>query len=389
VLTPTIDPNSAINHREARLVGKNGNGEGNIRRRKDGRYEARYCVETLEGLKRRSVYGKTRKEAAERLAAKIANKDTEPVQKVEQTTITARDFFAEYLAAMKDTIKRRSYETSDDIIRLHLNPEFGSMNLTDLDRKGIQSMYARKRESLSAARVKRIHSVLAASLNVAVKWEYIQSNPCDVVSKPKVPAPEIRPFSKEEAKRFIAAASGERYEALFVLGLTSGARWGELTGLYWKDLDLDRKVMHIQRALVNGYGGHTFDTPKTNGSRRSVGLAVKATDALIRHRGRMRNEGHTVSGDALVFVNTLGNPLHSSNFIRRYFKPLLKRAGLPDTNWHAATRHSCTCILLLDGVNPKSVAMQMGWSSVAFMLENYARFLPSWGDGGAMDKALA
>ena len=103
----------------------------------------------------------------------------------------------------------------------------------------------------------------------------------------------------------------------------------------------------------------------------------------------MGHEGHKVSGGALVFVNTLGNPRHSSNFICRYFKPLLKRAGLPDTNWHAATHHSCTCILLLEGVNPKSVAMQMGWSSVAFMLENYARFLPGWGDGGAMDNALA
>ena len=158
MLTPTIDPNPAINHKETRLVGKNGNGEGNIRQRPDGRWEARYCVETSEGPKRRSVYGKTRKEAAEKLAAKIANKDTEPVQKVEQTTITARDFFAEYLAAMKDTIKRRSYETSNAIIRLHLNPEFGIMSLTDVDRKGIQSMYARKRESLSAARVKRTRS---------------------------------------------------------------------------------------------------------------------------------------------------------------------------------------------------------------------------------------
>ena len=388
-MTPTIDPNPAIDHKETRLVGKNGNGEGNIRQRPDGRSEARYCVETPEGPKRRSVYGKTRKEVAEKLAVKLANKDTESVQKVEQTTITARDFFAEYLAAMKGTIKRRSYETSNDIIRLHLNPEFGSMNLTDLDRKGIQSMYARKRESLSAARVKRIHSVLAASLNVAVRWGYIEKNPCYALSKPKVPQPEIRPFSKDEAKRFIAAASGDRYEALFVLGLTSGARWGELSGLFWKDLDLDRKVMHIQRALVNGYGGHSFDTPKTSGSRRSVGLTVKAMDALTRHRERMRDERHRVDGDALVFVNTLGKPLHSSNFIRRSFRPLLKRAGLPDTNWHAATRHSCTCILLLEGVNPKSVAMQMGWSSVAFMLENYARFLPGWGDGGAMDNALA
>lgn len=366
-------------------MGKNGNGEGNIRQRPDGRWEARYY--DANG-KRHSVYGNTRKDVAGKLAAKIANKETEPVPEPTTDNITFRDFFVEYLAAMKDTIKRRSYETSNDIIRLHLNPEFGSKRLTDLDRKSIQSMYARKRESLSAARVKRIHSVLAASLNVAVQWGYIEKNPCDGVSKPKVPQPEIRPFSKDEAKRFIAAASGERYEALFVLGLTSGARWGELTGLQWRDLDLERRIMHIQRALVNGYGGHSFDTPKTAGSRRSVGLTVLATDALIRHRDRMRDEGHRVDGDALVFVNTVGKPFHSSNFCRRYFKPLLKRAGLPNTNWHAATRHSCTCILLLEGVNPKSVAMQMGWSSVAFMLENYARFLPGWGDGGAMDAAL-
>jgi integrase len=102
----------------------------------------------------------------------------------------------------------------------------------------------------------------------------------------------------------------------------------------------------------------------------------------------MREEGHKLEGDALVFTNKVGNPLHASNFIRRSFKPLLRKANLPDTNWHVATRHSCTCILLLEGVNPKSVAMQMGWSSVAFMLSNYARFLPGWGDGGAMDAAL-
>jgi hypothetical protein len=234
VLTPTIDPNPAINHRETRLVGKNGNGEGNIRQRPDGRWEARYCVETPEGLKRRSVYGRTRQDVANKLTAKIANKATELVeQATTEEAIKVRDLFGEYLAAMKDTIKRRSYETSDDIIRPHLNPEFGGMNLTGLDRKRIQAMYARKRESLSAARVKRIHSVLAASLNMAVRWGYLDKNPCDAVSKPKVPAPEIRPFTKESAKRYIAAALGERYEALFVLGLTSGARWGEPAGLQW------------------------------------------------------------------------------------------------------------------------------------------------------------
>lgn len=358
-----------------------------IRDRADGRKEIR---ETIDGV-RRSFYGKSAKEVRAKYQQALANKDTKPAeQATTQSAIKVEAFFTEYLAAIKDSIKRRSHETSKDIIRLHLNPEFGSKRLRDLDRRTIQAMYSGKRDGgLSASRVKRIHDVLAAALNVAVKWGYIHNNPCDAVTKPKVQSPEIRPFSKDEAKRYIAAAQGERYEALFVLGLTSGARWGELAGLQWRDLDLESRVMHIQRALVNGYGGHTFDTPKTNGSRRSVGLTQRATDALVSHRERMRDEGHKVTGDALVFVNTLGKPLHSSNFIRRYFKPLLKRAGLPDTNWHAATRHSCTCILLLEGVNPKSVAMQMGWSSVAFMLTNYARFLPGWGDGGAMDAALS
>ena len=63
-------------------------------------------------------------------------------------------------------------------------------------------------------------------------------------------------------------------------------------------------------------------------------------------------------------------------------------AGTPRA-YDAATRHSCACISLLERVNPKSVALQMGWSSVAFMLQNYARFLPGWGDGGAMDAALS
>jgi integrase len=117
-------------------------------------------------------------------------------------------------------------------------------------------------------------------------------------------------------------------------------------------------------------------------------LTKLAVEALKRHRRHQEDEGLPVEGDALVFTNSIGKPIHASNFIRRNFKPLLKRAGLPDTNWHAATRHTCTCILLLEGVNPKSVAMQMGWSSVAFMLENYARFLPGWGDNGVMDEAL-
>ena len=90
-----------------------------------------------------------------------------------------------------------------------------------------------------------------------------------------------------------------------------------------------------------------------------------------------------------MFTNGAGNPVNPSHLICRSFKPLLKRAGLPETTFHAATRHTCCCILLMQGVNPKAVSLQLGHSSVAFTLQKYAHFLPGFGDGGAMDSALS
>jgi integrase len=127
---------------------------------------------------------------------------------------------------------------------------------------------------------------------------------CKKVSPPRVPAPEIRPLSLEEAKRFLAAAEGDRLEAVYVLGLTSGARRGELTGLFWSDLKLDHRVMQVQRSLIKGKGGYSFDTPKTKGSRSSVRLARRAVEALARHQERQRAAKHPVEGDTLVFTNT-------------------------------------------------------------------------------------
>ncbi len=364
---------------------KRGNGEGSRpRKRPDGRWEARY---TDAAGKRHSVYAKTREEVVRKLAEALADKEKPAV--FVPSNITVSEFFEQYEDAVRDTMKRRSFETNHDIVRLHLLPAFGTMRLKNLTREHVQKFYSRKRDGgLSPASVRRIHDVLSSALNHAVKWRMIGQNTCKEVSRPRVPAPEIRPLSKDEAKRLLAHAEQDRYHALYVLGVTSGARWGELSGLVWSDLDLERPIMRIQRALVSGYGERTFEEPKTRGSRRSVRLSKMAMDALLRHRERQAAEGFQVDGDALVFTNTAGKPIHQSNFIRRSFKPLLQRAGLPDTNWHAATRHTATCILLLEGVNPKSVAMQMGWSSVAFMLQTYARFMPGWGDNGAMDDAL-
>lgn len=172
------------------------------------------------------------------------------------TNITVGEFLVQYEDAVRDTMKRRSFETYLDIVRLHVLPALRNTKLKDLTRKQVQRMYARKRdEGLSAARVRRIHGVLSSALNHALRWRLVEHNVCKEVSPPRVPPPEIRPFSLDEAKRFLATAQGDRFEALYVLGMTSGMRLGELGGLFWSDVDLARRVLYVQRALITGHGG--------------------------------------------------------------------------------------------------------------------------------------
>ena len=140
------------------MARKRGNGEGGISRRKDGRWEARYYADTPHGRKRKTLYGKTRKEVAEKLAKAIAERESPPA--FVPTNITVSEFFEQYEDAAKETMNRRSFETYQDIPRLHLLPAFGHVKLKDSTREQVQRHYACKREvGFSAARVRRIHGV--------------------------------------------------------------------------------------------------------------------------------------------------------------------------------------------------------------------------------------
>ena len=186
---------------------KRRNGEGSKpRKRADGRWEARY---TDTDGKRRSVYAPTRKEVAASLAEALAR--NEDAHAFKPTNITVRAFLAEYQDAVEHSLKRRSFENARDVIRLHLLPELGHTKLKALTREQILPMYTSKLNSgLSAARVSCVHRVLSAALNTAVRWRLIDHNVCKEVSPPRVPAPEIRPFNLEEAKRFLAQRNQTR-----------------------------------------------------------------------------------------------------------------------------------------------------------------------------------
>ena len=130
--------------------------------------------------------------------------------------------------------------------------------------------------------------------------------------------------------------------------------------------------------------------PAREGHSRSIGLSERAIDALERHRERQEAEGFPVAGDSLVFTNTVGGTINPSHLLCRSFKPLLQRAGLPRTTFHAATRHTFCCLALQQGIIVRTISLATGHSSIAFTLSKYASFVPNYGGTAVgLDEALS
>ncbi len=129
------------------------------------------------------------------------------------------------------------------------------------------------------------------------------------------------------------------------------------------------------------------------GNESSLTLPQRAVEALRNHRNRQAEEqlraGARWADNGLVFVTTIGTPVDAQNIVNRHFKPLLKRAGLPDIRWHDL-RHTCATLLLSRGTHPKLVQHLLGHASIQLTLDRYSHWIPSMGRHAAdgMDEAL-
>ncbi len=205
----------------------------------------------------------------------------------------------------------------------------------------------------------------------------------------------MRPLSEDEARAFLetAKASDDRFEPLYVLAITTGLRRGELLGLRWDDVDLERGKLRVGPALVREGGQHIVGETKTRRGRRQVNLTPRTVNALKAHRKRQLEERMRLSGlykdHGLVFATGIGTPVNPENLVNRSFKPLLKRASLPEIRFHDL-RHTCATLLLGRGVHPKIVQELLGHATIAMTLDTYSHYIPSMGDqaSGAMGDAL-
>ena len=369
-------------------------GDG-ITKRKDGRYMARYTVQTPDGPKRRLIYGKRYKEVEQKLNE--ARGDAARGLVFDDEDLTVGKYLDRWLAdSVRDSVRTSTHERYGQIVRLHIKPVIGRVKLKALTPAHVQGLYRDRLDAgLSPATVNKTHVVLHKALKQAMRWNMIPRNVTEAVTPPRPTPEEIRPLDTVQVAALLSAASEDRLDALYVAALTTGARQGELLALKWEDVDLEGKALRIRRTLTRSKGTMSLGQTKTAKSRRTVPLTSRAVGALRRHRARQAEEklkaGGLYEDLGLVFANEVGGITNPSNLRQRSFAKLLGRASLPATTRFHDLRHTCATLLLSRGQHPKLVQELLGHASISITLDTYSHVLPGMGDGlaDAMDEALS
>ncbi len=359
---------------------RRGRGEGSVRLRADGRWEASIAVG--DGT-RKSHYAKTQREALRWLAdARRAIEQGAVLPDERQTLAT---YLATWLATVAHDLKPGTMQRHEEIVRLHLTPRLGRLKLARLTPLQIQSLYSDLLESgLAPATVERIHAVLHKSLEDAVRLDVLPRNVCDRVRVPRKRSPAKRVFTGEQARIFLAAVEGDRLGPLFVLALTSGMRLGELLGLGWRHVDLTSGRVEVRRNLQRDrYTNALYiETPKSDAGNRDFVLAPQAVEALRRQRQWQREArlaagaawGQGRAADDFVFTNEIGLPLSPGHVYGRFVR-LCRMANLPRIAFHDL-RHTCATLLREAGVNVEVVSALLGHSDIRMTLNIYSHIQP-------------
>jgi integrase len=356
-------------------MARRGAGEGSIFRDKStGRWRALLDVgEDAAGRRRRrKVSGRTRAEVAAKL--RDLQRDLEDGLSSAGRHVTVALLSEDWLRHRSGELSASTLEVRTWAVRQHIAPALGARRVRELTADDV----ARFLQDLAGAGYARatldkVRGVLVQVLRHAERQGLIVRNVAAIVPTPPGPRAGGRSLTVEQATALLTAARGHPLEAAIVLALTCGLRPGELLGLHWDDVDLDRKLLRVRRAVVRIGGSVQLGPTKTASSRRQLRLPGSTADALRRHRDqqdRRRWEmGEAWHDEGLVFSTGVGTLLDPAN-LRRGLRQVTEKAGLG--RWHPhELRHSAASLLSAAGVPLEEVADVLGHASTRVTSQTY------------------
>ncbi len=330
--------------------------------------------------KRKAFYGKTEKEARDKMVDGAHSLKHGRLPKAGRMTVG--QWLARWLAdSARPTTRPSTYRRYAQLVDQYLVPALGRIQLERLTPSDVRSMLNANAKTLSPRSLHHLRSVLRTALKVAMRDGLIPNNAAALAEAPRVPGSEMHTLAEDDATRFLDAIRGNRLEALYRVALALGLRQGEALGLSWEDLDLDGGRLTVRHALQRLNGNYVLVEPKSRAGRRTISpLPEVITTALKEHRRRQERERDALGGrwlnvQNLVFTTAYGAPL-SASVVTHDFQRILQRAGLARIRFHDL-RHSCASLLLAQGVPTRMIMELLGHSQITLTLNTYSHVLPS------------
>ncbi len=377
----------------------NRNGQGNLRKKSDGRWEGRFMAghdpKTGKPISKYVVQrkGETKKDVERRLRKAISDYESGKAKAPAKDTVASfsKEWLEEYV---RPNLKPNTYKDYNYRLESEILPYLGKKKLTSLTKADVQHWINTLRErpsqkkghdgetDLSAKTVVNIHSVLSSMLDYAVKLDKITYNPAKNIVLPKIKKPEKQVLPMTAIPDFLKAIEGDPYEYPLKIALWTGMRQSEILGLSWDDVNLEKQQIRVRQQLQklrNGSEYAIIDTTK-NGKQRLFGISTFVCDWLREVKQKQaidREQSYDLwkNPHNLVFTNPLGEHLKHDT-MRTHFKAAVAQIGYPDLRLHDL-RHTFASIMLSSGGadNMQAVSNALGHYSVWFTYDVYSSFL--------------
>ena len=335
----------------------------NIYKRKDGRWEGRYkCGYDDTGKARyRSVYAKTYQEVRE----KLKKFKLTAVDYTLSGNKTVQELFEEWLTAVRLKVKLSTYACYQVKINKHILPIFGGLAYEKLTVSSIHEFIESKlKNGLSVKYVSDI-VIVFKSMAKYVSRVHGYANPLENVVLPKKEKKDMKLLSKLEQEKLcrFVLNKPDNTKIGVLLSYYAGLRIGEVCGLKWHDIDLNKGIIKVERTVQRIYeNGSTrliMDTPKSRNSVREIPLPVFLVETLKRFKA-----------DDSAYVLSGTEKLTEPRTLQYRFKALLKKADLPSINYHSLRHMFATnCIAL--GFDVKTLSELLGHATVETTLNRY------------------
>lgn len=296
--------------------------------------------------------------------------------------LTVANYSKDWLEGIRPSIKSKTYDGYEGVMRVHVIPRLGHIRLSKLEAWNLERFYADlMRDGLSPASVRNYHRRIHSMLEKAVRLGLLVRNVAKLVDLPRQSRRKLPSATPQQVRDFLHVSESHRLGALFRLVVTTGMRQSELLGTSWDKLDLESDQIEVSHSLQKVDGIFQLVETKTSQSVRTLALATTASEALRRHRVRQSEEALKL-GPAwnnelnLVFTTAIGTPLDRTNVGKREFRRLLKSSSLPQNLRFHDLRHIAATFALGQGVPLPVVSQMLGHADASTTLRVYSHVIP-------------